>query len=304
MRGRPMTLPREILPGRRYLVTRRCTQRQFLLTPSAATNGLIQYCLGVAAHQTGVELHTVCFMSNHWHGVLTDPQARLPEFLERFHRLLARAQNAALGRWENFWSSEKPSIVLLVSDEDVLDKMAYTMANPTAAGLVREPSEWPGVISRGLSERWDVDMPNVFFDPRGNLPRTVAVRLVRPAIFGEMSDESLARRLTQAVQELVNAAGDKLERLGQAFVGRAGVLRQAFSKTPLTSTNRRQLKPRVAARRLTARIDALRSFAAFVRSYRCALNAWRAGQRAVVFPAGTYALRIYARVACAPACPA
>jgi hypothetical protein len=243
-------------------------------------------------------------MSNHWHGVLTDPQARLPEFLERFHRLLARAQNAALGRWENLWSSEKPSVVLLVSDEDVLDKMAYTIANPTAAGLVRAPSEWPGVVSRGLSEIWDVEMPNVFFDPKGNMPRAVAVRLVRPAIFGGVSDESLARRLALAVQQLVNAAGKKLKRRGLTFVGPRNILRQMFTKTPSKSAARRQLKPRVAARQLSARIDAMRRFAMFVRSYRCAFEAWRTGQRAVLFPAGTYALRIYARVACAPACPA
>ncbi len=89
-----VTAPREIVPGRTYLVTRRCTQRQFLLKPSARTNELAGYCLALAAQHTGVLLHAVCFLSNHWHGVVTDPLARLPEFLERFHRLFARAQNA------------------------------------------------------------------------------------------------------------------------------------------------------------------------------------------------------------------
>jgi hypothetical protein len=32
-----MSLPRQVLPGQFYLVTRRCTQRQFLLRPDAAT---------------------------------------------------------------------------------------------------------------------------------------------------------------------------------------------------------------------------------------------------------------------------
>lgn len=123
------------MPGRTYLVTRRCTQRQFLLRPSRRTNQLVRYCLAVAAHKTRVQLHAVCFMSNHWHGVVTDPFARLPEFLEHFHRLLAKAQNASLGRWENLWSSDKTSVVLLVSDQDVLEKMAYTMANLLKAAL-------------------------------------------------------------------------------------------------------------------------------------------------------------------------
>ncbi len=42
---------------------------------------------------------------------------------------------------------------------------------------------------------------------------------------------------------------------------------------------------------------------AFVRAYRQAWTAWRDGKHDTVFPLGTYALRIYARVACAPACP-
>ena len=33
-----MSLPREVLPGRCYLITRRCTQRTFLMRPDAATN--------------------------------------------------------------------------------------------------------------------------------------------------------------------------------------------------------------------------------------------------------------------------
>jgi REP element-mobilizing transposase RayT len=86
------------LPGSSYLITRCCTQRQFLLRPSRVTNHNIQYCLALAAERTGVQLHTVCFMSNHWHGLLTDPEARLPEFLEIFHKLVAKAQNSSLCR--------------------------------------------------------------------------------------------------------------------------------------------------------------------------------------------------------------
>jgi hypothetical protein len=33
-----MSLPREVIAGRFYMVTRRCTQRQFLLHPDAETN--------------------------------------------------------------------------------------------------------------------------------------------------------------------------------------------------------------------------------------------------------------------------
>jgi hypothetical protein len=38
-------LPRQVLPRRFYLITRRCCQRQFLLRPDPATNNAFLYCL-------------------------------------------------------------------------------------------------------------------------------------------------------------------------------------------------------------------------------------------------------------------
>ena len=298
-----VTAPREILPGRTYLVTRRCTQRQFLLKPSRRTNELVRYCLAVAASKTGVLLHAVCFMSNHWHGVVTDPLARLPEFLEHFHRLFARAQNAALGRSENLWSSDKTSVVLLVSDEDVLDKMAYTIANPTAAGLVRAPSEWPGVVTTRLGEQWKVDMPDVFFDSEGSLPETITLKFARPPICRQLDGTELAHHLSAAVEGRVREAREAMEQQRRKFLGARAVLQQRFDAAPTTSEPRRGVNPRVAAAQTPERISALQRLVAFLRDYRAAWLAWRDGKRAQLFPAGTYALRIYAGVACAPARP-
>ena len=44
-----MTLPREVIPERFYMVTRRCTQRLFLLRPDSETNNVFLYCLAEAA---------------------------------------------------------------------------------------------------------------------------------------------------------------------------------------------------------------------------------------------------------------
>jgi putative transposase len=299
-----VTAPREILPGKSYLITRRCTQRQFLLKPSRRTNELVRYCLGVAADQTGVLLHAVCVMSNHWHGVVTDPFARLPEFLERFHRLLAKAQNASLGRWENLWSSDKTSVVLLVGDDDVLEKMAYTMTNPTAAGLVHSPREWPGVITTRIGERSSVAMPDVFFNPEGALPQSVTLEFSRPPIYPQLETPQLARQLAAAVERRVREAREMLRRRGKKFLGAKGVRQQAFDAAPKTVELRRNPNPRIASSHTPERVQAIRNLVTFLRDYRAAWHSWRHGKREQVFPAGTYALRIHARVACAPACPA
>ncbi len=84
-----------------------------MLRPGPETNRIVLYCLAYAAEETGVEVHGLVVMSNHWHGIVTDPEARLPEFLQIMHRLVAAAINALVGRVENLWAAETPSIIQL-----------------------------------------------------------------------------------------------------------------------------------------------------------------------------------------------
>jgi hypothetical protein len=63
---------------------------------------------------------------------------------------------------------------------------------------------------------------------------------------------------------------------------------------------RRGLNPRVAAADRWERIAALLQLKAFLRAYRRAWQQFRAGVRDVLFPAGTYRLRVQLRLACAP----
>ncbi|MEO8903908.1 MAG: hypothetical protein ABI488_16440 [Polyangiaceae bacterium] len=237
-------------------------------------------------------------MSNHWHGVVSDPDGRLPEFLERFHRLVARAQNASLGRWENFWSNDKTSVVWLVSEEDVLEKIAYTVANPTVAGLVHSPFEWPGVISHRFDEIRNVEMPDIFFDEDGELPEEAELCMTRPNIFPELSDVALLARIQTAVAERVQSARNDMANRGLRFLGRSAILQQPFDGIPRTSAPRRSPSPRLAAKSPANRLQGIRRVVEFLRAYRAAWLAWRDGDRNATFPFGTYALRIYASVRC------
>ena len=64
--------PRPVLPRQFYLITRRCTQRQFLLRPDAATNNAFLYCLIDAAVRGEIDVVLPCAMSNHYHAVIYD----------------------------------------------------------------------------------------------------------------------------------------------------------------------------------------------------------------------------------------
>jgi len=61
-----MTLPRVLKPGTTYLVTRRCLERRFRLRPEQAVNDLLDYLVGYAALQSGVEVVAAVVLSNHY----------------------------------------------------------------------------------------------------------------------------------------------------------------------------------------------------------------------------------------------
>jgi len=46
-----MSLPRAIVPGRRYMITRRCSERRFFMRPDRETNNAFVYCLALAARE-------------------------------------------------------------------------------------------------------------------------------------------------------------------------------------------------------------------------------------------------------------
>ncbi len=104
-----MTWPRRVVPGTTYLLTRRCTERRYLLVPRGVSPKLVGYCIALAAARHGVVLHAVMVMSNHWHAVLTDSDGYVTEFARDVHALIARSLNAHYGRWESFWSSQRLS---------------------------------------------------------------------------------------------------------------------------------------------------------------------------------------------------
>ena len=86
-------------------------------------------------------------MSNHYHLIVTDSKACLPAFSQYLDSLVARALNASLGRWDAFWAQGSYSAVALATPRDIVEKTAYVLANPVAAGLVASGSKWPGLWS-------------------------------------------------------------------------------------------------------------------------------------------------------------
>src|SRR5688572_18357718 len=158
-----MGLPRAVLPGRVYMVTRRCLERRFFLRPDPEMTQAFVYCLAAAARRTNVRVIFSSMQSNHHHTGVIDVDGRLPEFLEYLHKFVAKFGNALRGRWESFWAPEQTSCVQLVGPDDILDKMVYAITNPVKDHRVERVSHWPGLDCLAAI---DVNVPLVADRPR------------------------------------------------------------------------------------------------------------------------------------------
>jgi hypothetical protein len=282
-------------------VTRRCSQRQFLLRPSRRTNQIYEYSLAVAAERSGVLVHAATVMSNHSHLTTTDVRGTLPEFLRDHHSLVARCINASLARWENLWDDAQTSLVSLEDDESVLRRLAYILCNPTAAGLVAFGHEWPGVRTSpreiaGFEKV--VRRPDILCREDGPLPETAVLRITPPSIAG-MSPAAIAKDVEDRVRLREQELRAVAKAAGRSFMGRAAVLAMSPFDRPKTPEPRRRLSPRVAAAEPQVRVAAIKRIAQFVQQYRQALARWLQGVRDVLFPFGTYLLRLRSAVHCA-----
>lgn len=295
-----MSLPRPIIPGSVYLVTRRVSRRKFLLKPSSEINKNIEFLLASVAKRTGVQIHAVTVLSNHWHCVVSDPEGRIPDFLRDVHALIARYVNSARNRKENLWSSEQTSLVRLEGPEDILDKIVYTMANPVSSRLVARGNLWPGLRTCWPAARETLKRPSRFFRSSGPTPEEAQLELIRPPGFDHISNRELAALIDGAIERAEEKLRKYFEVSGKRFVGRRQILRQRPGDSPRSPGKPSGIAPRIAAKDRCRRAEALRRFQEFVSSYREAYRQWRRGVMNALFPAGTYLLRVQANVRCAP----
>lgn len=301
-----MTSPREILPGRTYLVTRRCVQRQYLLRPDDATNAILEYCLGEAAARFDIELVAWGCMTNHYHAVVHDRLGKLPAFLEQFHKMVARALNARWQRHENLWSTDQTCVTYLPTPEAVFEKVVYVLTNPSNDHLIDRLVDWPGVTSLhhldGRTTRHA--RPTSFFRANGPMPESVELRAVQPPCSRLVETQSQwAARVRAAVEDAERTQRERRLRDGRRIAGRKAVLELSPFDSPRTPGDHGTAGSSIAGRDKQLRDQSLARLRIFRERYFDARQDFLRGNREAEFPAGTYRLRRLG-VRCAPPEPA
>ena len=208
--------------------------------------------------------------------------------------MIAKAMNARLGRWENFWATEQPNAVYLVEAADRFAKLVYLLANPVAdhsggphQRLARgrlAPLNLSG--SRDDGEATSRLLPSERQHARGGCPS-----IERPDGFEALSDAEWRVKLQTALRVEEERAREERRASRRGVLGRKAVLRAAPTDRPNTVEPRRGLRPYVACRNESRRVHELLALLAFRLERNDALLRSLAGERDVAFPLGTYRIR-------------
>lgn len=303
-----MTRPRQIIPGKTYLITRNTRGRHFFLVPNDhIVSDIFKFCAAKAAELSGVSIHAICVMSSHVHIVLTDTKGALPVFTQWFFRHTALCIKRLRGVEENLWSSERHPPVELLTPEAVIDAMAYVITNPTTANLVSKYYQWPGWVSAPeemLAQRSvEQPAPQVYFKHMSG----AKLKLTVPELAMEQMDrQEVVEAVEAMVQQYQQDARAKRQAEGKRVLGRQAVM----ATDPFDRARPRQSKgaeededglvPRFKARCRQALKEARERLKWFWQAYREAYEAFRSGQYDVEFPLGTWWYREYLGVLVTP----
>ena len=297
---RGMTQPRMTNKGDVLDIGRRTVSRRMLLRPDEETNNVVLYTLAVKAEKFGIKLHAVCFMSNHYHLVATDTEARSPLFYQEWHLNMALALKKHLEWEENFWDSRKTAAFPISTLKGVIGKIVYTLMNPVRAGIVEHPCDWPGVktlIEQIGAGPIEVRRPEKFFDPKNpEWPEVAQISFELPS--GVTNAEEFRRMLAAEIERQVEVFRKQRIEDGQTVLGAEEAMKVEPTSVPATKAPKGKLIPKfiVGSGNPEARKEAIEKRRAFMCHYRRAMEQWRAGNRDVVFPEGTWWMRVFHHV--------
>lgn len=129
-------------------VTTRTVQGRCLMRPTQAISDLIRGALARAARLFPVEVHAFCFLSNHYHLLLTVPNAeRLAAFMNHLNSNIAREVGREVAWREKFWGRRYQATLVSHEEAAQVERLTYLLRQGCKENLVRSPLDWPGASS-------------------------------------------------------------------------------------------------------------------------------------------------------------
>ena len=281
-------------------VSRRCVSRRFLLLPDPEVLELIAYCMGVAAKRLNISILSLMVMGNHYHIIYLDNDGRSPDFLEWVNRMLTlglqriRKKQGYAFSGSAFDRGSSFSDQIIDSPEGLRAATRYLMTNPVSARLSKNPCHWQGFVSKPGVQGIEARRPYWMTDQSGPEKETLHFskppETMLPAEAAEMSYEAYCQK---ELEEAVRDARAALRREGKHHFK---PLRKVMQVSPLSSpktTVKRGNMSELLRRACAVGASQVHAFLkSFREAYRTALTLYQSGNKKVVFPDGTWRMRV------------
>ena len=280
-------------------VMTRTLQGRYLLRPSPRVNDLILGIVGRAQALYDVEIYAFVFLSNHLHMLMRVLSVwHLSRFMEYVDGNIAREVGAANDWSGKFWGGRYHSVIVGDSDEAILDRFRYILANGCKEGLVASPLDWPGVTSARALARGEDTLEGTWYDrtaeyyasARGaqnrSFPSSERVRLTPLPFLANHSPAERARFVQNEIREIEQQSASRHKRLGTRPLGARAIRRQQPHDKP------KDFHPSPAPRFHAATREELWSMRyareVKVAAYRDAAERLKRGETDVRFPEGCF----------------
>jgi len=291
---------RFIAPGALVEVTNRTFQGRLLLRPSPLFNEVLLGVLGWAQSLTGMAIHAVVVLSNHYH-LLCSPRdaVQLAKFECLFNSRLAK-EVVRLHKWrDKVWRKRYNPISVSHEPAAQIGRLLYILSHGCKEGFVLSPREWPGV---NCIDAWLLGKPlrgtlfNRTLEYEANrkgleygirdfsTPQTV--ELTPLPCWQDLALEDIRSRIRDLVHQVEQEALQRRVETGRPCKGASWVLAQDPHAFPLFSE--RSPAPAVHAATRNVRKAMRNAYRAFVAAYRSAAERLRKGDVAVEFPPGCF----------------
>lgn len=281
-------------------VTTRTLQGRFLLQPNPRIADLCRGVLARAARVYPVRVHAFAFLSNHYHLLLTAPDAqRLAAFMNYLNSNLAREVGRAVSWRERFWGRRYQAIPVSAEESAQVERLVYLLRQGCKEGLVRRPGDWPGATSLGslltgeaIVGTW-IDHTLEYastrnghrFDPR-TWTSTERLELAPLPCWASVSPMEYRRRIEALVSQIEVESSRALKASGREELGVTRLRQQDPHRAP--NRIKRSPAPLIHAATRSVRLAHRAAYRAFVAAFRTASEQFRrspnARERFSLFP--------------------
>ncbi len=283
-------------------VTVSVIMRMFLLKPTPRNTELILGVIGRAQAKYDFEIYAYAFLSNHGSYLIGVRSAEHMSDIKCYiHSNVAREVLRSRDcQWNGSFYGRPARSILVLTDENILDRIRYICANSTKEHLVTHPCKWPGAHSaRALCSGnndtglWidrtaTSEKARKHTGKRGRPPvvmTTYEVKLSKVPPLAHMTDKEYRDAMTTMCDDIAAEAAEERRLTGKRVMGIKRIMR--FSSMHIPEGDNRSPAPFVHCCEPKMRRAFVVAYKAFAEAYRIANELLREGLDGfVVFPEG------------------